>query len=733
MENEQLLQYFCENYLPKQEVLFRLPFNIPLESFWSELLSQRKRKAVMLPLHNAKGYPYWYVLTDKMIKASERLCAKAREQNTPFDPYRIQMTEAMTEEMFYTSFVEGAQISFEEAMDFLESGNEPENIFEQMIWNNRQAWSAMVGGLYHRIDESFLTSLAQLLTEGMDGAAEGYRETDTHPIAAMEGEHYEVPSAYDLHRHMEEFYSFMGAPNIHPLIKAAAGQAFLLCTRPFPEGNERIGRMVSSAVLLRSGYDFFRDISISGTIATENYWYYKNMREVLRPENGEDLTYFMEFYLELLVKALDRKKERDRRRELAKEQTELARQQDLLEKERELGTIPLESLFPEAVTPVNTVKLENTDELMKIEKPISNSALVQEKSRENLEPADVLQRLIPRIRGNDIQDDQEKPPPVFDRNLLNDIIERIRISKLNKREDIIEFLKQKYDEGVIYTTCKDVEKEFGCSRSVAQKTCNNLVNYGAAVNISESGFTAKYLFCYVKEYDKRELETPSESLIPDVESIKKALSLSENKNEPLHVSGPVIEKIWELSVSSQSSLRRIAVFLQTCIIYGKKYFTAREWSNVFGRSMCVSGVDLRRARCFGLIEICGSAGGYKICAQINTKEQKRMLPAEQLELLKKFHKRIGDEEFIVSEFATFIQNSYSNTVYYLKTFTDTGILQSRLESGIMYYRFSKGNDKDREIDQVHISKSRTMKKKSRKGATTGLFAELYEEELAAVT
>ena len=70
------------------------------------------------------------------------------------------MTSAMTEEMFFTSFVEGAQIPLQDAMDYLQRGTEPENIQEQMIWNNRHAWSYMIGSLYKPLDEEFVKSLA---------------------------------------------------------------------------------------------------------------------------------------------------------------------------------------------------------------------------------------------------------------------------------------------------------------------------------------------------------------------------------------------------------------------------------------------------------------------------------------------------------------------------------------------------------------------------------------------
>ena len=121
------------------------------------------------------------------------------------------------------------------------------------------------------------------------------------------------------------------------LIKATVAQAYPLVIRPFPEGNERLSRMMSSAVLLRCGYDFFRDISISSVIARENYRYYKAMCDILRPENGGDMTYFMEYYLDLLARAVDLQKERLRRKE-----------EDALTRERALAR---ESLKATAVSP----------------------------------------------------------------------------------------------------------------------------------------------------------------------------------------------------------------------------------------------------------------------------------------------------------------------------------------------------------------------------------------------
>lgn len=339
MDRERLLAFFRTHYLSRREVLNKLPLSMDAESFWKDLQSRRRADAVTLPLYNPEERAYWYCLTDKMIAASERLSEEAISQTASLDPYRMQMTGAMTEEMYFTSFVEGAQIPIQDAMDFLQRGTEPENIQEQLIWNNCQAWSMLVGSLYRPLDEEFVKTLAFILTQEMDSSAEDYRTEDGHEIAAMQGEEYRVPHAYMVPPRMGEFYAFLRQGDIHPLIKVSAGQAFVLATRPFPEGNERLARMISSAVLLRSGYDFFADISISGMIAREGYRYYKAMKEILSPGNGGDMTYFMEYYLDMLVRAVDDRRERERLRQQRREEQERMS----LEQEREMAKQPLAS------------------------------------------------------------------------------------------------------------------------------------------------------------------------------------------------------------------------------------------------------------------------------------------------------------------------------------------------------------------------------------------------------
>lgn len=405
MDKEILLQRIQAQYLTRQEVLYKLPLNISISTFWPELVERRKLNSTVLPLHGCDGKPLWYVLTDKMVAASEKLCTLALEQARPIDPYRASLTRAMTEELFFTSFVEGARIELNEAMDFLERGNDPESVQEQLIHNNHTAWVDMLRSLYYPLDERMVKMLAYRLTDELDGHATDYRQIDEHVIAAMGNETYSVPAASSLPTLMQEYYAFMASTEVHPLIKAAVGQAFMLITRPFPDGNERLSRMISYTVLLRSGYDFFRDISISSMIAKESFRYYKAMQDIIRSENEGDLTYFIEYYLDLLARSIDAKAEQDHRR-----------QQEALKREREAATQPLVKstqqsvlAIPMSVEPVKPAQGSQTQNAHEAAATDEVSGIdTSEKPPGELYMPDGYRRFLQRVRARDLGRTQSK-------------------------------------------------------------------------------------------------------------------------------------------------------------------------------------------------------------------------------------------------------------------------------------------------------------------------------------
>lgn len=332
MDRDMLFRHLEQRYTSKRDMISRVPLGVQPDALWQELLNQRRSKSTVLPLYSYKGTPYWYITTDKMIAASEKIVEAMYENDSDYDPYAEPPTVSTLEEIFFTSYVEGSQMTIQAAMDFLTGGQPPRDIEEQLITNNRVAGSYASANLYRPIEAGLLRELITILTDGMDEGGQDYRTTETVDYSPADGEQFSFPSARTVPDRVGELSAFLASPQIHPLIKAAVAQAYMIILRPFPEGNERLGRVLSSMILLRAGYAFFSDVSLSALIARKSYGYYEAMANILREENGGDLTYFLEYFLELLSRAVDERRLRMTQRE------EQARQA-----EQELAKTPLAS------------------------------------------------------------------------------------------------------------------------------------------------------------------------------------------------------------------------------------------------------------------------------------------------------------------------------------------------------------------------------------------------------
>ena len=322
MDREKLFRFLDQRYCSKRDMLSRIPLGVQPDALWQDLLNLRRSRSTTLPLFGCNGFPYWYVTTEKMVSASEKIIEALMEYEVENGAAEAPPVSTL-EEVFYTSYVEGAQITMQEAMDFLTGDRPPRSIEEQMIANNRMAGSYASGNLYRSVDPALLQELAVLLTGGMDKGGQEYRTTTDVDFSSVDEEVFEFPGPHVIPECVAELCSYLADRTVHPLIKAAVAQAYVYIVRPFPDGNERLGRVLSSMILLRAGYGFFSEVSLSALIARKSYAYYEAMANILRTENGNDMTFFTEFFLELLSRAVDERRLRIRQREEASRQAEM--------------------------------------------------------------------------------------------------------------------------------------------------------------------------------------------------------------------------------------------------------------------------------------------------------------------------------------------------------------------------------------------------------------------------
>lgn len=88
---------------------------------------------------------------------------------------------------------------------------------------------------------------------------------------------------------------------VHPLIVCAAFVYEFLSIHPFQDGNGRLSRLLTTLILLRSGYQWIQYISFEHEIERNKKLYYQNLRNCQAQRPNEDITNWVDFFLDSLI------------------------------------------------------------------------------------------------------------------------------------------------------------------------------------------------------------------------------------------------------------------------------------------------------------------------------------------------------------------------------------------------------------------------------------------------
>lgn len=301
---ESLIAQFMERYLSRQEIIHRLPVSISIQQFWPELEKERRKRGQELPLLAQNGKPFWFVLTGGIEKQCDAIAELARRDIAFTGPeFDALFQDAVVDEAVYSSVIEGAFTSREQAIDFIRQNKQPRNKSEQMVKNNYDALTYVLEHLEDEISEETILQIAQIVTRSAaEVQVNGYRNGAVY-VTGREGVVYTPPQADAVPEMMRSLVTFIQKSELHPLLKACIAHFYFVYIHPFGDGNGRTARALSYMMLLQSGYDFFRYFSISGIVAEERGKYYRSMRNV---ENSDgDMTYFIDAYSGMLARTVE--------------------------------------------------------------------------------------------------------------------------------------------------------------------------------------------------------------------------------------------------------------------------------------------------------------------------------------------------------------------------------------------------------------------------------------------
>ena len=300
---DNLIEQFMDRYLPRAEIIHRLPVSQPISTFWPELQKTRKARAIDLPLKDQMGRPFWFVLNPSIERQCATRAARAR-RDVLFDrPTLMRMADdAVIDEAVFSSIIEGAYTSREAAANFLRKNRAPKDKSEQMVKNNYDALTYALEHLNEAITEATIIEIARIVTRSAaEEAVDGYRQKQVF-VMGREDVVYRPQEAAFVPEMMRALAEFIRESELHPILKACAAHFYLAYVHPFADGNGRTARALSYMMLIQSGYAFFRYFSISNLVARDRGKYYRSMVNV--EESEGDMTYFIDFYSGMLARSV---------------------------------------------------------------------------------------------------------------------------------------------------------------------------------------------------------------------------------------------------------------------------------------------------------------------------------------------------------------------------------------------------------------------------------------------
>ena len=295
-------------YMTKRDFLYRISSSENVNNLWEEVLKFRRKNGIKLCLKDQEKKDFFFSLTEELKKKvvevddlSKNNFFEDLSENEKIDIIRL----AQEDEAFYSSVIEGAHTTKKRTKELVEKGLEPQNKDEKMVLNNYHALSYIMENIHKNITEELIVEIFKIVTKGtLEEEEFGYRKNQNF-VRNLEVVVYEPPKFEDVSKMMKSLVAFIGDDTderVHPIVKAFIIHFYFVYIHPFNDGNGRTARALTYMYLLKNGYHFFKFFSISSLLKEFRGNYYKAIKNV--EDYDSDLTYFIDFYLDMTVKSI---------------------------------------------------------------------------------------------------------------------------------------------------------------------------------------------------------------------------------------------------------------------------------------------------------------------------------------------------------------------------------------------------------------------------------------------
>ena len=304
-------------YLYWDQLKWRVENNDNKEKAWFATKWARLNKLKSITLVDKENITFSFTMPDTLQANLFKISNLAGQGIIPHNSIKNQylISSLIMEEAISSSQLEGASTTRKIAKEILVSDRQPKTQDEQMIVNNYLLMKEILRIKDEELSVDMILSLHQIATHETDdngNVAGELRENDDivimdrddnvlhqPPLVSVLPKRLQLLCGFANEKHSGEDDSMF----IHPIVKAIILHFMIGYDHPFADGNGRTARALFYWFMLKNGFDYFEYISISKFLKEAPKKY--SMSYLYSEIDDNDLTYFIYYQVDIILRAID--------------------------------------------------------------------------------------------------------------------------------------------------------------------------------------------------------------------------------------------------------------------------------------------------------------------------------------------------------------------------------------------------------------------------------------------
>ena len=294
------------------------PAGLTTYEWWLGVKFARAQLVKPIGLLDRLGRPFVYGTPDPILRLLHEIDQLAGGDVRMHDEARSPGTRdryilnSLIEESITSSQLEGASTTTEVAKNMLRSGRKATDRSEQMILNNFMAMKFVRSHIEEVLTPELVFELHRIVTEDtLDDPSKAGRFREDGDEIVIEDEVGKLlhlpPPAGELPERLEAMCHFANEQPadafLHPVVRAVLLHFWVGYDHPFVDGNGRTARALFYWAMQAQGYWLAEYLSISRILRDAPGQYARSF--LFTETDGNDLTYFLEYHLGVLRRAID--------------------------------------------------------------------------------------------------------------------------------------------------------------------------------------------------------------------------------------------------------------------------------------------------------------------------------------------------------------------------------------------------------------------------------------------